>query len=175
MGISAADLIQAISVVAVAVSVVLLALQNRSVARQTREAAKQTALATASLGNAAHQALVGRASDALTFLITDEPDLLRWFLRSRGIPDASADENKRRMFIFARIDVHEANFVAYLEGLLSEELWTGWRKVIEADAATPEFVTVWKAVHPFYSARFRELIRGVLTTAASPAGEARPA
>jgi hypothetical protein len=156
--VNLADLVQTVSLATVATSIVLSALQNRSVAAQTREVARQSTFASAALSQSAHQTIVRHGSGVLANLLTSEPDLLSWFLTSRGIPLASPEENKRRMFMFLRMEVHEANYLAYLDHFLPDEVWLGWERVVRLDVATPEFQTIWGTVGETYSLRFAVFI-----------------
>jgi hypothetical protein len=149
------DLVQTITLVTVAITIALSA-------RQSREAARQSALAHNALGQSAHQTMVGHGAAYLASMMTDEPELIAWFLATRGIPPASAVTNKRYMLMFLRMDAHEATYLAYLDGSLQPDVWAGWRRVIELDAQTPEFRTVWRVVSDSYSRRFVELLDRML-------------
>jgi hypothetical protein len=102
--------------------------------------------------------IVGNGSRVLATLITSEPDLLAWFLESRGIPPGSAETNKRYLLMYLRMEVHEASYLAHLDGSLSDDVWSGWRRVIELDSATPEFLAIWPVVRDSYSARFGQYV-----------------
>lgn len=159
---SLADALQTISLVAVAITIGLSALQNRHAARQTREIARQSTLAQNALAQAVyHQTIVGQGSTYVTNLLTNEPELLAWFLRSRGFPPATAEINKRYMLLFLRLEVHEASYLAHLDGTLPDDVWLAWHRVIELDAATVEFGVVWPVVRAMYSARFVAFLEGL--------------
>jgi hypothetical protein len=151
---SLADWLQTLSLVIVAATVAITAWQSRHVAAQSREVTRQSALAATALGQAAHQTLVGHGAGYLSSMLSDEPDLLAWFLASRGLPTGDPEANKRYMILFQRLEVHETTYLSYVRGLLSEDVWRGWRRVIELDAATPEFTVVWPIVADTYSRRF---------------------
>lgn len=146
-----ADLVQTATLAIVAITVVISA-------RQSREAARQSAFALNALRQDAHQTMVGHSAGYLTTLLTGEPELLSWFLKSRGIPVVSDEINKRHMLMFLRLDAHETTYLAYLDGSLPEDIWSGWHRVIELDAQTPEFRAIWRVVEDTYSARFAALI-----------------
>ena len=164
-----ADWLQVLSLLAVAGSLCLAAVQTRAVAVQARETTRQTQFTGRELAQTAHLGLVGHSSDALTFLITDEPQLLDWFLASRGIPTGDAEHNKRLMFLFIRADIHEANYIGYVDGSLPADVWQGWVEVVDSDVATAEFRVIWPVVRRYYAARFVTFVDERLGAAAKEA------
>ncbi|WP_127501283.1 hypothetical protein [Actinoplanes solisilvae] len=160
------DWLQILSLLAVAGSLCLAALQTRSVAVQAREVTRQSRITGRALEQSAHLGLVGHSSDSLTFLITSEPRMLEWFLRTRGIPTGDHERNKLLMFLFIRADIHESNYISYLEDSLSDDIWLGWLEVVRSDCATREWALIWPAVKRYYSARFVAFVDELLEEAA---------
>lgn len=160
---SLADLLQTVSLGAVAITIGLSAIQNRHAAAQSREAAQQSKLAQSDVKQAAHQNTVGHSASFLASLATSETDLLAWFLQSRGIPPASVKTNLRYMLMYLRMEVHETTYLAHLDGALPGDVWGGWERVIALDAATSEFRAIWPIVSDSYAARFGEYIDSVIS------------
>ena len=151
----AVDLLQTISLAAVAITLALSAIQNRHVAKQTWETVRQNTLAHSALSRSAHQGLVDQGTHYLGVLLTSEqPELLAWFLTSRGIPPSTSEINRRYLFLYLRMDVHETTYLAHQDGALPEGVWEGWRQVIALDGATAEFGVLWPIVRSAYSAPF---------------------
>jgi hypothetical protein len=163
-----ADLLQTISLVVVAITLALSARQNRHLARQTRETVHQSILARSALSRSTQQELIDQGTDYLGVLLTvDQPALLTWFLASRGIPPAPDEINRRYLFMFLRMDVHETTYLAHLDRALPEDVWIGWRHVIALDSATDEFRVVWPVVRPAYSARFASFVDELMASSAA--------
>jgi hypothetical protein len=156
------DILQAVSLLAVAITLALSVIQNYYSSVQTRQLARQSALAQSALVQASHQALVLGNSGVLANLMTRDQDLMAWFLASRGIPVGAPEANRRYMLMFLRMEVHEATYLAHLDGTLHADVWEGWRTVIELDTRTPEFRTVWQIVGNTYAARFAVFVNGIL-------------
>ena len=87
-------------------------------------------------------------------LLPGNPELLQWHLVTRGYPPGTHQQNLRRLYIMAKLDVHELNFVSYSGGLLAEDIWLGWRNVMTADFADPEFQESWAAAKHLYAPTF---------------------
>jgi hypothetical protein len=120
-------------------------------------------MSLSTLRQGAYQQLTGYGADFHTILFTSGPDLVEWFLSSRGIAVASHEENLRRMFMFVRMDVHESIYLSHLANLLEDDIWRGWQQVVESDVATPQFRTVWGNAKKYYSVRFGEFIDSVIS------------
>jgi hypothetical protein len=156
------DLLQVVSLAAVVVALLFNYGQTREAANQAKEASRQVVLSTSALKRGAYQELTGYAANFNSVLFTSGPDLLSWFLSSRGIPVSAHEENLRHMFIFVRMDVHESVFMSRMEQLLEDDVWVGWKNVIEADVATPEFRTVWTVAEKFYAVRFATFVNSLI-------------
>jgi hypothetical protein len=165
------DLLQTISLSAVAITIGLSVVQNRHVAAQTREAVQQSRLAQSDLKQAAHLNTVANSSLYLAQLASSDPGMLEWFLASRGIPPATAEINKRYMLMYLRMEVHETTYIAYLDGALHKDVWGGWERVIELDLATAEFRAVWAVVRDSYAQRFGDYVEALIKASRpGPAG-----
>ena len=156
------DLLQVVSLAAVVVALLFNYGQTREAANQAKEASRQVIVSTSALKRGAYQELTGYAATFNSVLFNSGPDLLAWFLSSRGIPTSSHEQNLRHMYIFVRMDVHESVFMSRMEQLLEDDVWVGWKKVIEADAATPEFRTVWSVAEKFYAVRFATFVNTLI-------------
>lgn len=132
--------------------------QNREAARQTSEASRQVEMSLSTLRQGAYRQVASYGADFHTILFTSGPDLVEWFLSSRGIAIESPEENLRRMFMFVRMDIHESIYFTYLANLLEDDIWNGWRQAVESDVATPQFRIVWGSAKKYYSVRFGEFI-----------------
>ncbi|GLW31522.1 hypothetical protein Areg01_44620 [Actinoplanes regularis] len=164
-----ADVLQVISLIAVAVALFLNYRQARETARQAREAARQVELSTAALRQDSYRQLVTHGTSANQTLLAGNPGLLGWFLASRGVPTGTHEENLRHMFVFWRMDSHEEIFRSHAAGQLPGDAWQAWRNVIEADAALPEFGTVWSRVRPQYTRDFADFVDTLLPRRDAPA------
>jgi hypothetical protein len=158
------DLLQVVSLAAVVVALLFNYSQTREAANQAKEASRQVILSTSALKRGAYQELTGYGANFNIVLFNSGPDLLSWFLASRGIPASpqSHEENLRHMFMFVRMDVHESVFMSRTEQLLEDDVWEGWKNVIEADVATPEFRTVWTVAERFYAVRFAAFVNSLI-------------
>lgn len=158
------DLLQVVSLAAVVVALLFNYNQTREAANQAKEASRQVILSTSALKRAAYQELTGYGASFNSVLFDSGPDLLSWFLSSRGVPASSQrhEENLRQMFMFVRMDVHESVFMSHMDQLLADDVWDGWKNVIGADVATPEFRTVWTVVEKFYAARFAAFVNSLI-------------
>jgi hypothetical protein len=152
--------IQVATLIAVAVALLLNVRQNREVALQTRELIRQNAAIAASLQQSAHQALINQPTNLRAALLPDNPELLQWHLTSRGYPPGTHQQNLRRLYFMAKLEVHELNFVSYTDGLLADDIWVGWRNVMAADFADVEFRESWTAVKHLYAPSFVAFVDG---------------
>jgi hypothetical protein len=152
--VSLTDIFQVISLAVVAIALFLTVWQNRQLAKQTAETARQASFAAAAVRQASYQEATRRGVDFTTAAIGQDPDLLAWFLESRGFLTSSATENRRRLYIWTRIDIHEMVYLERLEGLTPDNVWVGWRRALELDATTIAFAEVWGVVKSHYATDF---------------------
>lgn len=160
MGLS--DFLQIVSLLAVVVALLLNYRQARETARQARETARQVELAAAALRQDSYRQLVTHGTSLHTAVLAGNPDLLNWFLSGRGVPTGPHEQNLRHMFMFWRMDSHEDVFRSHQQGQLAGDAWAGWRAVVEADAATTEFRTVWPHVRHQYTPDFAAFVDTLL-------------
>jgi hypothetical protein len=156
------DLLQIVSLAAVVVALLFNYNQTREAANQAKEASRQVIVSTSALKRGAYQELTGYGANFNSVLFTSGPDLVSWFLSSRGIPVSSHEQNLRHMFMFVRMDVHESVFMSRAEQLLADDVWAAWKNVLEADAKTPEFRTVWTVAEKFYAERFAAFVNALI-------------
>jgi len=120
--------------------------------------------ASAALEQGATREYVRRGADFTYEALSGDPELLAWFLETRGFPIGTDFENRKMLLLWVRLDLHQANFDAHRDGHLSEELWSEWLPTFRADLATAEFPPLWKAGRELYTTDFaavvdRELVR----------------
>jgi hypothetical protein len=168
------DWLQLASLVTVMVALVFSYKQTRDLSQQSTETAKQAAASATALQHSAHRQLSLFGADSHEYLFTAQPGVLAWFLASRGIPLGSHEDNLRCSFMFQRLDVHESAFLWKMKDVLSDDVWSGWQAVIVADAATPQFRKVWRAVRLQYALTFIEYIDALVAVHDSPAQRAAP-
>jgi hypothetical protein len=150
--------VQTVTLVAAFGALVISLWQGRAVVSQSREAAKQTASGLAALQRASYQELVRGGANFTFEALHQDPELLDWFLRSRGFRTGAGVENRKILFLFVRLDLHQANHVAYREGRLAEELWQEWLTTLRLDLAIREFAPVWEVARALYTPGFTSLV-----------------
>lgn len=151
---SISNTVQILSLLAIGLALVASVVQNRQIAKQTIEAARQSTLVGASLQQNAYRMLLDNASQGRTTFFLNNPHLLRWYLASRGLASRSHRVNQRALYAMVRLDTHEANYLSYGAGQLNEEMWSAWRRVLEADFSMAVFRRVWPNVKQFYAWSF---------------------
>lgn len=158
------DVVQVISLLAVIMALLLSVWQNR-------EAARQSASALASLRQATHEELVRYGADFTYDALIRDGELLAWFLASRGFTPSGEVENRKRLFLWVRLDMHEANYHAFRIGAITEDVWQDWLPSVVLDLAMPEAPEVWKTVRSVFSAKFVVLVDDVLAARAATTAE----
>jgi hypothetical protein len=153
-----ADSLQVLGLVAITIALFLNYKQARETGRQANEASKQVDLSTSIVNQEAYRQLTAYGANFNAMLFNASEDLLAWYLSSRNIPVGSHDANLRHLFIFVRMDVHEAVYLSHTSERLDKSAWSAWTKVIEADAATSEFRAVWQAVRHQYMSEFAAFV-----------------
>lgn len=155
------DWVQLVSLVAVVAALLLNARQNREVARQTRELTRQTQELTlqnsvflTSMQQNAYLAMVTQPAELRISFLKENPELLAWHLAARGYRPGGHTENLRRLYVLLRLDMHELNFVNHGEGLLTDDVWTGWSNVLKADFSEVEFREAWQVAKHLYAPSF---------------------
>lgn len=150
---SLSDWLQVVSLAAVAIALFLNVWQNRLSAKQALEASRQSEAVLVSLRQGAYVNFLNSQAEYRAIGLAD-PEMLRWQLASRGYGVGSDLENRRTLFILVRLGSHESSFLSYSANLLDEDVWTGWRRVIESDFQVPEFVSVWAHGKQFFATSF---------------------
>ena len=151
---NAADWAQTLSLPLVALALLASTIQTRAMVHQTRFSAMQSKNVANSLAQTAHMALTRNQMDHRSAFFRDDPELLEWYLSSRGYPTSTYEQNKRRLYVLTRMDVHQLNFLNHESGFLADDFWTAWRKVISTDLEIPEFVELWPIVRTYYAPGF---------------------
>lgn len=156
------DVVQIVSVIAVATALIFNYRQARETGRQANETARQVQVSTSILKHDAGRQLTDYETEMLISYLTPHPTLLEWFLRTRGLSVGTHDENLRQLFIFIRTDVHAFAFRGHRSGQLDDQAWTAWLNVITLDFATPEFRALWPVVCDQYPSEFSHFVEAVL-------------
>jgi hypothetical protein len=169
------DWLQLASLATVTVALFFSYKQTRDLSQQSSETAKQAAASASALQHSAHRQLSLFGADSHEYLFATQPGVLSWFLASRGIPLGSHEDNLRSSFMFQRLDVHESAFLWKMNGILSDDIWGGWQAVVVADAATPQFRKVWRAVRQQYARAFTEYIDTLVAIHDNPDQRVSPA
>jgi hypothetical protein len=138
---------------------------------QLREANRQNRAFFATFRHNGH--VTGREDLRLTFF-REDPELLSWYLRSRGYETSTPMEDRRRLYILAKLNLHESRFINHQSGVLGDESWSAWLQVVRGDFALPEYREVWETARRIYSSSFVAFIdeqaaiaAGVTTTTAT--------
>ena len=129
---------------------------------QLREIAAQSRAMGASLHQLAYGGVSNLATDPRLMLLPDDPELLSWFLRSKGFKATTPTENKRRLYVMAKLIQHETNFLNHCSGHLSDESWIAWKNVLQADLKIPVFQEVWRSSREVYAGSFAALVDALL-------------
>lgn len=155
---SVSDVVQVISLLAVSCALLLSFRQNREIAKQTQEATKQAATASSSVRRESYQGMMGHVLDFTYNAMVRDPDLLSWFLASRGFPGVDESERCKYLFLWMRLGMHQSHYFEWAEGLISEEVWLYWRRAVQFDVESPEFEAVWKTVGDTFTGGFVKCI-----------------
>ena len=153
---------QYLSLAAVMVALFFAFRQNQQISRQTQEASRQTSTILASLQQNAYHAMVTHPTVLRASFLREDPVLLAWHLEARGFGPADPAQNRRRLYVLIKFDMHELNFVSHEGGLLADELWSGWQAVVETDFASPEFRECWHLTKRFYALSFVTYVDSVI-------------
>jgi hypothetical protein len=149
------DWLQLVSALLVAAALALNALQLREIARQSHAQ-------SSSLSQLAYGGVSDLTSDPRFILFPKDPDLLAWYLASRGFKATTHSENMRRLYVMAKLIQHETNFVNYSNGFLAHESWAAWTNVLRADLGVAEFQEIWQASRDVYVDSFAVLVDSII-------------
>ena len=145
------DWLQLASILLVVVALALNVLQLREVSNQSHAQAS-------ALNQLAYGGVANLASDPRFLLFPNDPELLTWYLKSRGFKATTPSENKRRLYVMAKLIQHETNFVNHTAGLLTDESWAAWFNVLRADLAISEFREIWSSSRDIYAESFAAFV-----------------
>ena len=146
-----ADWIQTLSLLLVARALIASIFQTRAVAYQARQATKALQATT-------HQSFVHNQNGSREAFFLDRPELLSWHLSSRGYPDTNATENLRRLYALNKLDIHEYNYLSFSAGHFRDDIWAGWKNVMQEDLGQPEFREMWPVARRLYAPSFVNFI-----------------
>jgi hypothetical protein len=156
MVVKITDLVQVMSLGAVLCALLVSALQTRILARQNRALSK-------SLSQGAYGSVARTGIEMREIFFLDDPEMLKWHLRARGLPCTDSQlKNKMYLYVLVKLDAHEGHFLDHKNGLLSDQIWLAWRRVIESDMSVDEFRRAWPAARHFYEETFVDYIDGLL-------------
>ncbi|GIF20595.1 hypothetical protein BJ973_001499 [Actinoplanes tereljensis] len=162
-----ADWAQTLSLPLVALALFASAVQTRAMVQQTRFSATQSRHVADSLAQNAQIALTRNQTDHRAEFFRDDPELLEWYLSSRGYPTSAYENNKRSLYVLTRMDIHQLNFLNYESGFLANEFWGAWKNVVVTDLEIPEFADLWPTVRTFYAPGFVAFCDSVLAARAA--------
>src|SRR5690349_17362401 len=146
------DWIQSLSLLLVAGALIASIFQTRAVAHQARQA-------TRALQATTHQSFVHNQNSSREAFFLDHPELLSWHLSARGYPVTNAGENLRRLYVLIKLDIHEYNYLSFKEGHFRDDIWSGWKTVIQEDFShVPEFLEMWPVARRLYAPSFVNFI-----------------
>jgi hypothetical protein len=101
------DWIQTIAAVLVFLALILNVLQLRHVANQSMAFRR-------SLEQGAYGSLVDKHLGSRATYVINDPELLAWHLPTRGYKSTCFEQNKRRLYVLVKLELHENNFLAAL-------------------------------------------------------------
>jgi uncharacterized membrane protein len=145
------DWIQSLSLLLVAGALIASIFQTRAVAHQARQA-------TTALQATTHQSFVHNQNGSREAFFLDRPELLSWHLSSRGYPETNAAENLRRLYVINQLDIHEYNYLSFRSGHFRDDIWAGWKNVMQEDFRQPEFREMWPVARRLYAPSFVNFI-----------------
>jgi hypothetical protein len=148
------DFIEAGSTVVLSAALFVSLRQTRLIAKQSNEIAKQTTALASSMRRDTHKGMVQQVSQYTDTAMARDPDLLKWFLESRGFPLGTPTENNKHFFLWVRLGIHQSHYFEHIEGLVNEEIWDYWCATIKLDIASPGFNLVWPIVQHTYAPGF---------------------
>jgi len=76
--------------------------------------------------------------------------------------------NKRTAHALFRLTQHESIFLSHESGLISENIWLPWNRVLESDLAIVEFTNVWSRGRLFYAMSFAAHVDRIIANADKP-------
>ena len=146
-GMRFADWVQALSIPLVLTALIFSYLQVRAASRQARTA-------VVALERSAQVSLIASQSDLAANFLNHEPELLLWHIQTRGFAIDSPSEAKLIALILLRLNVHEATYLGYRDGVVGAEHWTAWESVVRLDMATDRYREYWPVARGMYAPSF---------------------
>ncbi|MFI6183810.1 hypothetical protein ACIA8R_50335 [Nonomuraea sp. NPDC051191] len=140
--------LQIASFFGVVVALLLTTLQLRLVSRQSQAL-------TRSMQYGDYRTLVGRLNEFRTVHLRQDPKLLAWVLSTRGFAGTrSADLNNRRIYMIGKVDIFEGCYLSRKNGLMPDDVWLTWQRIMRADVKIKEFQEVWPIARVYYDLEF---------------------
>jgi len=156
----ASDIVSVVSLLVISSALFLNFLQVRELTKQTQEIAKQALISSFSARQGSYQGMMNHVLDFTYNAMVRDPDLLSWFLDSRGFPNVSESERCKYLFLWM-VRQTEARRA---EGIIAEPVWLYWRRAVQYDVETPEFETVWQTVGDTFTSGFVDCINELRAT-----------
>jgi hypothetical protein len=145
------QIIQLLSNIVVIFTIVFVWLQVRELSRQADKLDK-------TLKFSSYERMMQHHTESSVNFLLPNPELLRWFLQTRGIEPGDENQNKMKLYILVKIGVHEYAYLQHSEGTIGIEPWSGRRDVMKADFKLKEIREVWDAAKHFYAPSFRVFV-----------------
>jgi hypothetical protein len=125
---------------------------------QGRQMLKQTIASSGQLFNEVNYSLAQAHTNLRVVFFQNDPELLAWYLESRGYGSSTPFENRKKLYALVKLDTHEEIHLGHRRGLLTEPMWRGWLQVLRTDLSVPVFADVWENGAKFYEASFQEVV-----------------
>lgn len=153
--------IEVVNALAQLVAVIFVAVTVFLTRQQLKESTRQTRNLEETLRTSVYQDII-RSSRELWVAFFEDPELLNWYLESRGIQVQDISENKIRLFTALKLDYYENLYLQYIQANIDEDVWAGWRNAIRADLKDRVFQEVWMKMEQLYAPSFQEFINAIL-------------
>ena len=62
------------------------------------------------------------------------------------------------MYVLAKLDLHESNYMNHQAGALADELWDAWVRTLSDDFKFKEYRECWPIVKHHYAASFEKFV-----------------
>lgn len=151
------ELIAVINAFAQSLATVFVAVTVFLTWRQLKESTRQTRNLEETLRCSVYQEIV-RSPRELWASFFDDPELLRWYLTSRGIQAKEDVDNKIALFIILKLDYYENLYLQVKQGNITRDAWSGWEKTMKTDFQEAAFKEIWSKVNSLYASSFRSFV-----------------
>lgn len=125
---------------------------------QVRETARQTRNLEHTLRTSVYQDMMNGERDLWISFFLEHSDMLKWYLGALGFEIENETENKVKLFHILRFDFQENLYLQYQERILAENVYAGWRRVLEVSFSKKSTQETWTIMGQYYSLPFRTFI-----------------